>query len=372
MPVENIFSDFTSYDLIGSNNQKIIKKLKDMKFETIIGNPPYQETNLGNGNGSDPIYHLFIDVAKDFSKKTIFIHPARFLFNAGKTPKEWNTKMLNDSHFKVLNYWDKSDDVFNFVDIKGGIAVTQWNSSEKTAPIVSFTPHKKLRNIIKKVVHHNMRSFSDIVYPRDLYKLNESVYIENPEIEGRHSKGHRYDLGSNVYKLYPEVFYSEKPNDDTTEYALIYGKKGNERELKWIKSSYLKLPENFKSWKVFIPKANGAGILGEVLSAPMIGEPYTGHTLTFLSIGNFNTREEATAVLKYIQTKFARTLLGTLKVTQDNPKDTWANVPMQDFTPDSDIDWSKSIPEIDAQLYAKYGLSEEEIAFIESMIKPMC
>lgn len=77
-------------------------------------------------------------------------------------------------------------------------------------------------------------------------------------------------------------------------------------------------------------------------------------------------------MLKYIQTKFARTLLGTLKVTQDNPKDTWANVPMQDFTPDSDIDWSKSIPEIDAQLYAKYGLSEEEIAFIESMIKPMC
>lgn len=65
-------------------------------------------------------------------------------------------------------------------------------------------------------------------------------------------------------------------------------------------------------------------------------------------------------------------MLGTIKVTQDNSKELWANVPMQDFTPDSDIDWSKSIPEIDAQLYAKYGLSEEEIAFIESMIKPMC
>lgn len=371
MPVENIFSDFTSYDLIDNNNEKIIKKLKDMNFEMIIGNPPYQETNIGNGNGSDPIYHLFIDVAKEFSKKTMFIHPARFLFNAGKTPKEWNTKMLNDSHFKVLNYWDKSDDVFNYVDIKGGIAVTQWDANEKTGPIVSFTPHKELYNILKKVVHHNMRSFSDIVYPRDLYKLNESIYIENPEIEGRHSKGHRYDLGSNVYKLYPEVFSSEKPNDNTTEYALIYGKKGNERELKWIKSSYLKLPDNFKSWKVFIPKANGAGILGEVLSTPIIGEPYMGHTLTFLSIGNFKTCEEATAVLKYIQTKFTRTLLGTLKVTQDNPKDTWANIPMQDFTTNSDIDWSKSIPEIDAQLYAKYGLSEEEISFIESMIKPM-
>lgn len=371
MPVGNIFSDFTSYDLIDNNNEKIIKELKDMNFETIIGNPPYQETNIGNGNGSDPIYHLFIDVAKEFSKKTMFIHPARFLFNAGKTPKEWNTKMLNDSHFKVLNYWDKSDDVFNYVDIKGGIAVTQWDANAKTDPIVSFTPHKELYNILKKVVHHNMRSFSDIVYPRDLYKLNESIYIENPEIEGRHSKGHRYDLGSNVYKLYPEVFYSEKPNDNTTEYALIYGKKGNERELKWIKSSYLKLPDNFKSWKVFIPKANGAGILGEVLSTPIIGEPYMGHTLTFLSIGNFKTCEEATAVLKYIQTKFTRTLLGTLKVTQDNPKDTWANIPMQDFTTNSDIDWSKSIPEIDAQLYAKYKLSEDEISFIESMIKPM-
>ena len=212
---------------------------------------------------------------------------------------------------------------------------------------------------------------SDIVYPRDLYKLNESVYIENPEIEGRHSKGHRYDLGSNVYKLYPELFSNEKPNENAIEYALIYGKKGSERELKWIKSSYLKLPDNFKSWKVFIPKANGAGILGETLSTPIVGKPYMGHTLTFLSIGNFRTANEADAVLKYIQTKFARTLLGTLKVTQDNPKETWANVPMQDFTTNSDIDWSKSIPEIDAQLYAKYGLSEEEIAFIESMIKPM-
>ena len=69
--------------------------------------------------------------------------------------------------------------------------------------------------------------------------------------------------------------------------------------------------------------------------------------------------------------KFARTMLGTLKVTQDNPRETWLNVPLQDFTANSDIDWSKSIPEIDQQLYAKYNLTEEEISFIESMIKPM-
>lgn len=75
--------------------------------------------------------------------------------------------------------------------------------------------------------------------------------------------------------------------------------------------------------------------------------------------------------MNYVKSKFARCMLGTLKATQHNPKDTWANVPMQDFTVDSDIDWSKSIPEIDAQLYAKYNLSEKEIAFIESMIKSM-
>ena len=371
MPIENIFSDFNSYDLIGKNNEKIIKKLTDMQFNTIIGNPPYQETNIGIGNGSDPIYHLFIDVAKELATEVSLIHPARFLFNAGKTPKEWNTKMLNDPHFKVLKYWDNSDDVFSSVDVKGGIAITSWYIKEKTNPIVFFTAHKELRSIMKKVVTKKMEPFSDIVYPRDLYKINETAYLENPNIEGRHSKGHRYDLSSNVYKLYPELFYNEKPNNNITEYAQIYGKKGNKREIKWIKSSYLKLPDNFKSWKVFIPKANGAGTLGETLSTPIVGKPYMGHTLTFLSIGNFRTKNEADAVLKYIQTKFARTLLGTLKVTQDNPKETWANVPLQNFTASSDIDWSKSISEIDAQLYAKYGLSEEEIAFIDSMIKPM-
>ena len=77
------------------------------------------------------------------------------------------------------------------------------------------------------------------------------------------------------------------------------------------------------------------------------------------------------AALKYVKSKFARTLLGILKVTQDNSKETWRFVPLQDFTSKSDIDWSKNISEIDTQLYAKYGLSEDEMQFIESMIKPM-
>ena len=77
------------------------------------------------------------------------------------------------------------------------------------------------------------------------------------------------------------------------------------------------------------------------------------------------------ACLKYIKTKFARALLSTLKATQHNPRDTWFNIPLQDFTDNSDINWKESIEYIDQELYAKYGLTDEEIAFIESMIKPM-
>lgn len=99
--------------------------------------------------------------------------------------------------------------------------------------------------------------------------------------------------------------------------------------------------------------------------------PVIGHTDTFLSIGKFADAQEASACLKYVKTKFARCLLGTLKATQHNPRDTWANVPLQNFTAISDIDWDQSISDIDKQLYRKYKLDEEEIDFIEEMIKPM-
>ena len=96
-----------------------------------------------------------------------------------------------------------------------------------------------------------------------------------------------------------------------------------------------------------------------------------GHTLTFLSIGSFNTRFEAEALLKYIKSRFARVLLGILKVTQDNPQSTWKYVPLQNFTESSDIDWSKSVDDIDQQLYCKYGFNDEEISFIEEKVQRM-
>ena len=342
----------------------------DMKFDAIVGNPPYQIMATGDANGSDPIYHLFIDAACALGEKVSFIHPARFLFNAGKTPKDWNEKMLNDEHYKVVQYWANSADVFPTVDIKGGVAVTYWDKNKTFEKIGSYVPYPELKSSLKKVLANDFHSFADLVYTRTLYRFTEKLYKENPWANERPSKGHLYDMSSNAFDLFPELFFEEKPNDGN-EYAGIYGLDNKKRAYKWIKKSYVKVPDNFDFYKVLVPAANGSGAIGEVLSTPVIGQPVIGHTETFLSVGRFDTKEEAEACLKYIKTKFARAMLGTLKITQHNIQETWLNVPLQDFSATSDIDWSKGIPEIDKQLYSKYKLSSEEINFIEKNVRIM-
>ena len=343
----------------------------NMKFDAVVGNPPYQVVNKGNGNGADPIYHDFIDRARDVSVCGTLIHPARFLFNAGKTPKEWNQKILNDPHIKVVDYWANSMAVFPTVDVKGGIAVTYWHKKEEFGKIGFFSAFDELRSILHKVKSLNEEALSTIVAQRELYSLTETLYAEHPELEGRQSKGHKYSLGANIFDVFPELFKDDEEGAQYEGMAKIYGRCNNQRCYKWIDERYITHPENYTCYKVIIPEANASGAIGEVLSTPIVGTPIVGYTDTFLGIGCYNKKQEAKACLKYIKTKFARTMLGTLKATQHNPRDTWANVPLQDFTVNSDIDWSQSVPEIDRQLYAKYHLSEEEIAFIERMIKPM-
>ena len=120
-----------------------------------------------------------------------------------------------------------------------------------------------------------------------------------------------------------------------------------------------------------MPQAKGCGKLGELLSHPVVAGPNVGYTDTFLGIGCFTFEAEAVACLKYVKTKFARTMLGTLKITHNTPSSVWENIPLQDFTSKSDIDWNQSIADIDKQLYRKYKLDDDEIEFIEKMIKPM-
>ena len=171
------------------------------------------------------------------------------------------------------------------------------------------------------------------------------------------------------------AFFESKPIDED-EYIQIVGRMNNERTVMWIKKKYINNHPNLEKWKVILPKSNGSGAIGEVLSTPLIGEPLIGepligHNQTFISIGSFSSKDEAESCMNYIKTKFARTMLGILKITQHNPPEKWKYVPLQDFTSNSDIDWSKTIPEIDQQLYKKYGLSQEEIDFIETHVKEM-
>lgn len=159
--------------------------------------------------------------------------------------------------------------------------------------------------------------------------------------------------------------------EDTSDYIKLLGRVGTDRVYRYIKKEYINAPETLFLYKVFVPEANGSGAIGEVLSTPLIGEPLIGHTDTFLTIGGYDNVIEAENLLTYIKTKFARTLLGVLKATQHNSRSTWAKVPLQDFTTNSDIDWSQSVADIDRQLYQKYNLSQEEIDFIEEKVKAM-
>ncbi len=172
-------------------------------------------------------------------------------------------------------------------------------------------------------------------------------------------------IGSKIKSPLLRIYYLHKILDTT-----------NKRTYRWFRKDYIEDIPNIYKYKVLVPKANGSGAIGEVLSTPLIGTPLIGTPLigfteTFISIGEVDTKEEAEAILKYVKTKFARAMLGILKVTQDNSKKVWKYVPMQDFTSNSDIDWSKSIHDVDEQLYKKYGLDEHEIEFIEKNVQEM-
>ena len=337
---------------------------ENMKIDAIIGNPPYQVVVEGNGR-SKPVYHLFMDLACQISQRVSLITPARYLFNAGFTPTDWNSKMLNDEHFKVVNYKANSTEVFPSVDIKGGVAVMYRDSTQKFGKIGVFKAFPELNQIASKVEKLHEKSLVEIVYAESSYRFDTS----KPEIERLVSDRLNGDkkIISNIFDKLPDLFTEEQ----RPRAIGFYGRTKGGRCFRYADRKLFEKHPNLDKYKVIVPESNGSGAIGEVLSTPLIGEPLIGVTQTFLTIGAFDTRVEAEACLKYVKTKFARTMLGLLKATQHNPKETWRLVPLQDFTDRSDIDWSQSVADIDRQLYRKYGLEEKEIAFIEEKVRAM-
>lgn len=358
------------------NNSKMDNKI--LKFNTVVGNPPYQEY-ASDTNRQEPVYHLFYDLAFALSNRATLITPARFLFKVGQTPKSWMEKVLNDEHFKVVEYISKSSDVFPNVDIKGGVAITYHDCNKAYEPIVSFSAITELNEISKHVEKkHEGKdySFSKIISSQGIYKFSQLAVNIHPEILAVQSNGTGTKITGKSIENLPGLFFENEPNDEF-DYIRIYARLNNERTYRWIRRDFVANVDTLDSYKVFITQANGSGKFGETLSTPVIGYPNVGHTDTFLSIGKFETKIEAENCQKYLFTKFARALLGALKVTQNNPKASWAKIPLQNFSASSDIDWSKTITEIDQQLYEKYGLNEcadkgcDLVKFIEEKVMPM-
>ncbi len=367
-------------DFITKKYKTYHKTKRLMRFDFVVGNPPFNE--LTEGTSDKTLYDKFMDEAYKVSSKVLLITPGRFLFNAGKTPKAWNEKMLADRHLKVLEYYPKSDTVFTDTDIKGGVVITYHDSTQDFGAIEIFIENPILNRILHKVLNKKFVSIDKEIYASEGYKFTKNLYIDHPELKtmtfmykGKSgpliSKGHDYDITSNIFeKLDNIIFFEKKPNDEV-EYIRVEGRKSNKRCVRWIRRAYVVSHENLGNYKMLFPKSNGNGLYGEALTLPLIAEPGEAHTQTYISIGRYNHREEAESGMKYIQTKFLRALLGILKVTQHNSIGVWKYVPLQDFSSSSDIDWSQSIESIDSQLYDKYGLSEEERNFIETHVKEM-
>lgn len=354
-------------------SNKIYKLFGDekMKFDVIIGNPPYQDETTGTSD--NPIYHLFMEESYKIADKVMLITPARFLFNAGKTPKTWNRKVLNDKNLKVVYYQQDSSKVFPNTDITGGVTVTYRDANKIFGKIGTFTQFPELNTILNKVTGRNdFESIVNNVFPQNKFNLGV-LYEDYPKYKNIIGSGGREKRLTTSIIQQLDIF-AEKPK--TPNDIKLIGLIKNKRVYRFIHPKYIEEHQNLHLYKVILPKSNGSGAIGEVLSTPLIGTPLLGtpsmgYTQSFISIGSFETEFEGTAALKYIKTKFARTMLGILKITQDNNKDTWLNVPFQDFTRNSDIDWSRSIAEIDQQLYEKYNLDGIERDFIENKVKTM-
>ncbi|WP_414055780.1 Eco57I restriction-modification methylase domain-containing protein [Macrococcus equi] len=359
-------------------NEKKIFGGKNMKFDVVIGNPPYQENDNGmrdegasKNASASPIYHKFVQIGKEISTIQSLIIPARWAFGSGKGLSNFTEDMMNDKSIQYFEYFQKSSDVFENTEIKGGISIILRNNnyvgkskiitniqgvkSERKGHINSegtglFIVHNYLISIFKKVVSEDFKSIQSLVSPLKPYGLRTDLF-RNPA---------KYDIAELANNINPEFPIK------------IYGLSNNKRVVKYSKyiDSFKDNEDSINKWKVFSAYAYGSGTFGEKMGDIIIAEPNSICTETFLRFGAFEKQQTAENFKKYMKTKFFRTMVGVLKVTQHSTR-TYKYVPWLEFENDSEINWSKSIKEIDQQLFKKYKLSVEEIAFIEENVKEM-
>lgn len=222
-----------------------------MKFDFVIGNPPYQDETIGDNKGyAPPVYHKFLENAYKIGDVVEMIHPARFLFNAGSTPKQWNEQMLQDPHLKVLYFEQDSSKVFSNTDIKGGVVITHHDNVKDYGAIEVFTPYMELNSIINKVApKEEADSLMSKVYIQNKFDL-EALYSDYPELRNNiGSDGKDKRFRNNIFDKIP-LFSEEKKNEDD---IAVIGVISNKRKWRYLPKKYIDIEhENLYKWKVLV------------------------------------------------------------------------------------------------------------------------
>lgn len=359
-----------AYEFIHMKNPQ---EVLNMKFDVVIGNPPYQLSDGGGvGSSAMPLYNQFIIEAKKLNPKfLIMIIPSRWM-TGGKGLDKFRDEMIHDKRFNVLHDFADSNECFKGVDIKGGVCYFRWDRDYNG----KCECYRHDSDGVRKSKRFLCEEGDDIFIRDDrLISLKTKVWKSNKSDSVSKIVSYR-----NPYGLFADSFVNASkynlPNFSNTKiddgYRVLGLGTGQKRSWKYISNDYpLPKKPNLFSYKVFISKAYGCGEIGEVPSTPVLGTPGDLCTETFLQIGPFNSELKAHNFMSYLQSKFFRALVGIAKQTQNTTLKIYQFVPIQDFSQNSDIDWSKPIAEIDQQLYKKYNLSADDIAFIETKIKPM-
>ena len=349
----------------------------NMKLDAIVGNPPYQvmqtteKTTSTQAALAGAVYPQFIDASCKLKPNYIsLITPSRWMTKAGRgISDEWVEMKINSNHFIKIHDFPIATDVFFCVDIKGG--VNYFLYSESYNGKCDYNLHKDDKVVIR---YEYLDSLGIGIVLRDLEASNIISKIQ--KVEGKYFGENSFatlvasgtlfcDCAKGILNTSWKGYVLEKDNEHNIKYYL--NKNLVSKGYAWIKKAdMIKAFETADLNKVFIPKAGGSGYDPIVLGTPFYGEPGSICSQTYICIGydpvkhNF-TKEECINIISYIKTRFFRYLVSIKKKTQDAFSQVYEFVPIQDF----------SKPWTDAELYAKYGLTDDEIAFIESMIKPM-
>lgn len=358
-----------AYEFIHKDIEEIRKELGQMEFTVICGNPPYQlsDGNGGNGSSAQPIYHKFIEQAKRLNPKYLtMIIPSRWM-TGGKGLDSFRKTMLLDTSICVLHDFADSRDCFPGVSIAGGVCYFLRDREYRGK--CDCWRHDCAGTSLSN--RYLMEDGADVfIRQNELISIKDKVWRTQPESFSRIVSARKpYGLAADTMRL-PSKYglpsmHKTKATGDYEIYGL--GEKGK-RTWMYVDVDYPFVHnQGLNKYKLFISKANGAiGTIGEVEQTSVIGDlilAFPGQlcTETFLQIGPFDTQVEAENVLSYMRTKFFRALVSIKKQSQNMNQSTYEFAPLLPF----DKPWT------DEELYVKYGLTQEEIAFIESMIKPM-